>query len=532
MSEKEKYMLLDDFKSAPLLSNGSQFEGQELMFMRLRLADALENHPVGNVSREVMVDVFDTDRISEAISYEWRTMDQLNIWPGMDRAVFDDAIEEAPDINAVYLRIKLWEAVRSLVEIGGPDHSGWISRCKDKKGNPSLKLKWREHIKAGWADGAVIAMDATFSSDLAAQYFKRPMETLLSDDARMPNVSVLQTVDCTFGASSTIPANNNDDSRRENRAREIWRWIHLHAIQYRGQGRDEIDVIVICQMGLETLLQNWGLPDNVEIAHFNDIRGMDRWGGVRCLISVGRVAAKPVDVEDIAEAATGRAVTKRLALGEWYYQEPVGIRLADGTGWMVENDRHPDPTAEAVRFQICEAELIQAIGRARGVNRIAETPLQVDILTDVCLPIVVDQPIRWEDHAPGKIEEMVCRGFLPKSFAMAAKLYPDLWPTDAAARMAASRSTPTAIEEALNPNIPQLIYTIWGMFGLGTIFDLKLTPGLATVGGGKRTRTFPFLFDPAVIPDPAAWLTDKLNSQVSTLIGTDAEAVLGKRKPR
>ena len=52
---------------------------------------------------------------------------------------------------------------------------------------------------------------------------------------------------------------------------------------------------------------------------------------------------------------------------------------------------HADPTAEAIRWSICEAELIQAMGRGRGVNRTAENPLQIDLLTDVVLPVTVDE---------------------------------------------------------------------------------------------------------------------------------------------
>ena len=47
----------------------------------------------------------------------------------------------------------------------------------------------------------------------------------------------------------------------------------------------------------------------------------------------------------------------------------------------------PKPSAGA----ICEGELIQAIGRGRGVNRTAETPLEIDLLTDAVLPLTVQE---------------------------------------------------------------------------------------------------------------------------------------------
>ena len=73
--------------------------------------------------------------------------------------------------------------------------------------------------------------------------------------------------------------------------------------------------------------------------------------------------------------------------------------MRDGTGRKVEGNQHPDPRAEAVRWAICEAELIQAIGRGRGVNRSADNPLQIDILTNVCLPIEVDEVTTWDAYS-------------------------------------------------------------------------------------------------------------------------------------
>ena len=53
--------------------------------------------------------------------------------------------------------------------------------------------------------------------------------------------------------------------------------------------------------------------------------------------------------------------------------------------------RHPDPIAEKIRNRICEAEVMQAIGRGRGVNRTADRPLEVIVLSDAVLPVPVDR---------------------------------------------------------------------------------------------------------------------------------------------
>jgi putative DNA primase/helicase len=49
---------------------------------------------------------------------------------------------------------------------------------------------------------------------------------------------------------------------------------------------------------------------------------------------------------------------------------------------LTEVERHPHPIAEAIRWQIREGEVVQAIGRARGVNRTAANPVDVLVMTD------------------------------------------------------------------------------------------------------------------------------------------------------
>jgi hypothetical protein len=56
-----------------------------------------------------------------------------------------------------------------------------------------------------------------------------------------------------------------------------------------------------------------------------------------------------------------------------------------------EVDRHPDPICEAVRWHICEGELVQIIGRARGINRTEADPVDVLVMTDAPLPLPLSE---------------------------------------------------------------------------------------------------------------------------------------------
>jgi putative DNA primase/helicase len=89
--------------------------------------------------------------------------------------------------------------------------------------------------------------------------------------------------------------------------------------------------------------------------------------------------------------------------------------------------------AEAIRWQIAEGELVQAVGRARGVNRTAATPLSIDIMADVVLPITIDEVVPWEKVPAGAEVEMLVEGIALDSPSDMAKAWPKVWPTEEAA---------------------------------------------------------------------------------------------------
>ena len=98
--------------------------------------------------------------------------------------------------------------------------------------------------------------------------------------------------------------------------------------------------------------------------------------------------------------------------------------MRDGSSRTVRVRRHADDKAELLRAAICDDEVIQAIGRGRGVNRSADDPLEVHVLADVALPLVHDAILAWEAVQPDLFQRMLLAGIAVDSPTDAAQLHP------------------------------------------------------------------------------------------------------------
>ena len=152
--------------------------------------------------------------------------------------------------------------------------------------------------------------------------------------------------------------------------------------------------------------------------NFGAIRGRDEAKEVARLVVVSRPMPRVTEVEVLAETIFGQRVT-RLPPGSRYLKKPVGRLMVDGQGLRALASRHPDPLVEAVRFAICEGELLQAVGRGRGVRRTADAPLEVLLLTNVPIPIPIDRLITLKEllDGTGPLHELFAKGVVPLDYA-------------------------------------------------------------------------------------------------------------------
>ncbi len=157
-----------------------------------------------------------------------------------------------------------------------------------------------------------------------------------------------------------------------------------------------------------------------------------------CLFVVGRPQASPEAHRALAVALSGKhPATMEMA--------PIvdHILMRDGGGTPISRMSFVDPFLESIRRAITDAEVVQAVGRARGVNRTAANPVQVFVFSDVVLPFAVDHLTTWREITPDVVEKMLALGAALLSPSDAYRVYPDLFCSEGAAKKALQRATAT-----------------------------------------------------------------------------------------
>jgi putative DNA primase/helicase len=461
------------------------------------LADALPRLPLGSLRKADIAALLLPETVAACRAISWNRIVPVSIHPGMTPAARREAMAQAPNNREAARLARIFAALEALVAENGPEASGWVGLAEvETPDGPvrMLRLRGRRPVAKGWQVPTII-LDALLQPELVRPYWPQ-VEVTAEIEARTPYMRVRQQVGRDWAKSALVP----DDYSPGDRDRRLKNSERLRAAVWREVRARGGRSLVVAQKAVEEYWRTCGvMPQGLEMAHHNAVAGRDEWGpgpgreGVRSLVVIGRTLPRPRDVERMAEALTGAAVAARASR---YDRVDAAILLADGTAATTEADRHPDPLAEAIRWQVCEGELIQIVGRARAVNRTAADPVEVLILTDRPLPIPVDEAVSWEGLMPSAQDLMLAQGgvFL-ESPTDASRCYPNLWATPAAAKMAASRG--------------QWVTSPYREYPIGECYPLvRATYQRA----GERQRPAALVFDPSAVPvdDLRGWLEDRL----------------------
>lgn len=229
-----------------------------------------------------------------------------------------------------------------------------------------------------------------------------------------------------------------------------------------------------------------------DVAHQGALRGKDQWKNTAGVLIVGRIEPNPSEVERqmravfFADATPLAFLTPDRETGRTMLPKRDGaIRTRSGATVAVPVSYHPDERADRIIRQIREAELMQAIARCRPIHRGADVPCEILILTNVPLPLEVDEVTTWDSVIPDRFEQMRLSGFLPDVAGDCVAAYPGLWESAEAVRQAASRlrrrATGRATVESVTVSIEESLY------GNGHAYA-GLSRVIYRVSGSRRSR--------------------------------------------
>ena len=356
---------------------------------------------------------------------EWQRKRLDVLQPGMAPDARKEAVAAAMVNATLSRRAGIWRALEDLLT--GPEtHTGRLeigTRMDAAGSSRVILLHTRRDLQEAVTAGPVLVLDATMPMRIVRHYLPR-LEVLADLQAAAPYLETFQIVGG-WGKTSIIQSSQasvEENCRRDRMLQELRDFVVFHSGG---------NALVVTYEAIEDRFSD--LP-GVRTGHFNKIAGLDTFGDVRSLFVIGRPLPRPEVHRRMALALTGRPIPD-----ETPHQESRGQRMTDGTAATLQIRAYADPDLEALRVAITDAEVLQAAGRGRAVNRTAETPLSLFILADVVVPMPVKRIARWADVRLSPQQRMAARGMVTDSPTDAWRLYPDLFPSAEAAKKALQR---------------------------------------------------------------------------------------------
>ena len=411
----------DDLRSEPVTDLGNSRVGTaaanaiaDLVACRARLVRALEEVGDGAVLAELLRrHGLDSALCRDAARLEERRLSDPGLQPGLSGAEREVALERAMSNARIRKLMAIWRLLGTLLDPSATK-PGQVQLARTR-GRLELIARSVRPLHQSLKARPLLHLDATLRPELLACIL--PGLEVTAIEATAPHMH-LRLVTGRFGKSTLCPAPGlpeEEARRRANRLEECVTYVRWQARRV-APGK----VLVVTYQGCEAAFQ--GIP-GVVTAHFNAVAGIDAFGDVALLVSIGRPLPAAGDLGYLAGVFFG-------VVGDGGYRKDfAGVHMRAGGPRSVVAVRHQDAQAETLRAAICDDELIQVVGRGRGVNRSADTPLDVHVLADVALPLVHDSVAPWDAVRPGIVQRMLLEGIAVDSPGDAAVLHPGLFET-------------------------------------------------------------------------------------------------------
>lgn len=399
----------------------------ELFRLRTLASDAVRANGTGPLMRPHLVDAgLTVAACATAAALEIRLRVDPGLRPGLPQGARRRAAELSRDANRSVRREALFLALEGCLQ-GAEDQDGRVRVMPPDPGTGavSIEVTRLQRVDQDLAQLPILHLDATLRPGLAGTVL--PGLDVTEIAASMPRMR-LTAVQGSFGKSSLVEdpkAAPDEARRRRNRLRDCVDHVRWEATRV-APGK----TLVVTYKQIEPAFA--GIP-GVETGHFKAIAGLDAYKDVALLIVIGRPLPGNDDLGHLTSAYLGHVPTGA------YHRVRRGLLMRDGSRRPIVAIEHEDPLAELMRAAICDDEVIQAIGRGRGVNRTVADPLEVQVLADVALPQIHDRVLAWDSVMPDIVQRMLLAGLAVDSPADAAALHPGLFPNVEQAKKALQR---------------------------------------------------------------------------------------------
>ena len=442
--EVDRALAVEDLLTEPVSGMGGDRVGRrlvdamaDLVAFRESLARALVSVTEGSEMVPALKSAgLNHDDCLYAAKLEDRRKQDPELAPGLAAGRRAPAFATAKTNDRIDRLAAIWTALADLMRYGAqPGHLVQVHK-PNGAGRCVIEMRELKRLHDSLRVKPVLHLDATLRPALASSVL--PPMSVESIEVAAPHMSV-RHVQGSFGKSMLCPQPGLAEAelrRRENRLRECVDYVRWHARRV-FPGR----LLVVTYQSIESAFID--IP-NVDTAHFNAVAGLDCYKDVSLLISIGRPLPPSTEAEALAQVFLGDIVQAG------YIGTRAGIVMRTGKTRGLSVVRHADDRAEVLRTAICDDEVIQVVGRGRGVNRTAANPLEVHILSDVALPVIYDRLTVWDTEKPDLFQKMLLRGIATDSPADATALHPEMFSNEKKAqksfeRAAFKRQTPMNI---------------------------------------------------------------------------------------
>ena len=297
----------------------------------------------------------------------------------------------------------------------------------------AARVSGMRELASGWAALPILRLDATLNEAIERQIFPNiKLVQAVEADARDQHVIMVPMSASKASVTETDGISDKERVTRRNRLGAV-----ANLIEVLDRETDKGVLAITYKDAAAGLRKMPLIPERATIWHFKAQRGMDGAKDVGAAVIYGSTRPNEDAIARTTAAIFGEAFDRSTK----YRWKRRGFNMRDGSLAGIDVEVHPDPQCDQVLQWICDAELVQSIGRVRGVNRSPGTPVTVFVCSNRVLPIEVAAVREWKDILPSRLDLAMSRegGVLALNSTTLAARNPGLWATKEAAKAEVKR---------------------------------------------------------------------------------------------